>query len=110
MSQELVFVVLSLATWRLASLTSSERGPFDLFVWIRSLAGIQHSPTTKTIESHSTKGIRGVIADGLLCVWCNSIWYAIGLTLAWVVWGDVVAWVTVPLAMSTIAVFINEHN
>lgn len=61
--------VFGLATWRVSSLLVNERGPFDVFLRFRRMAGITHDP----------EGRVEIIPDGFLpgvlsCVWCASIW------------------------------------
>jgi len=61
-----------LATWRIASLLTSERGPGWMFQHLRELAGITHDDDgEKAIVPES------FLAETLACVWCSSIWVGV---------------------------------
>ncbi|NIQ99587.1 MAG: DUF1360 domain-containing protein [Gemmatimonadales bacterium] len=60
-----------LATFRIASLIAQERGPWDVFGRLRHLCGVRYDDAG---QPHATN----VVADGLTCVWCNSLWVALG--------------------------------
>lgn len=70
--------IFILAVWRLSSLFVKERGPFDVFVKLRELAGIRHDENMNP----------WIIPDNLFanilgCVWCFSVWAGLGVfTLA----------------------------
>lgn len=61
MSPELAFVLISLATWRIAHFVAAEDGPFDVVVKLRARAG---------------DGIFGHLMD---CFYCLSFWPAAAL-------------------------------
>ncbi|RPJ28028.1 MAG: DUF1360 domain-containing protein [Chloroflexi bacterium] len=68
-----VFSLFALATWRLSSMLVRERGPWNLFVWVRERAGI----------GHDEKGLPYMVPDNVLagilsCTWCASMWVAFG--------------------------------
>jgi len=97
------FIVLGLATWRVSSLLVDEKGPFDIFIRLRKLVGIEHDQD----------GIPTLIPDGffpgiLSCVWCCSVWAS---------WFWIVFWNISPEAsilcgeifgLSAIAVIVNK--
>lgn len=58
MSPELGFVLISLATWRVAHLVAAEDGPFDVVVKLRARAG------------------DGAIGHLMDCFYCLSLWPA----------------------------------
>lgn len=68
-------LVLGLATWRTSNLITNERGPFDMFEWLRSQAGIQHHEH-EPVE-WSDDGLQLL----LMCPYCNSVWIAVFYTL-----------------------------
>lgn len=70
----------TLATWRLASLLTSEDGPGYFFQKIRELAGITHDEDGNILEIPDT-----FLAGILSCVWCCSIWVAAGWVFIWLV-------------------------
>lgn len=97
----LEWFILVLATWRVSSLLVNERGPFDLFLRLRSWAGIQHD----------SQGRSTIIPDGLLsgvlsCVWCASVWVGAGWAAAYWLWPDYALPVALALALSAAAVLV----
>ncbi len=64
-----LFFLLSLATWRFSSLLADEDGPFEIFEKIRFFLGVRPDPgTLKKFYMNS-------LARGVVCVWCNSLWF-----------------------------------
>lgn len=93
-------VILVLATWRIASLLAQEDGPFDLFERLRVLAGTRYNQQSEPV------GLTP-LAQGLLCVWCTSVWVGALMTLAY--WRDTrVVWLAMPLALSAGAILIQR--
>jgi len=64
MDRVFLFVLLCMATWRIASLFAHEDGPFEIFNIIR--LALYRAP--KLI--HKTLGL------GIVCVWCSSVWFS----------------------------------
>lgn len=73
-------VIYVLAVWRIANLFVNERGPFDVFVRLRSLSGITMDDTGASVEIPDT-----FFAQVLSCVWCSSIWISFFWTIIWLV-------------------------
>jgi hypothetical protein len=69
-----LFVALCFMTWRISSLLAEERGPYAVFEKLRSFVGVKYSATS---EPYADRGF----AEGLLCMWCNSVWVGGGVTL-----------------------------
>lgn len=90
--------LLVLEGWRLSSLFANERGPFDVFWKLRVLA--------RYLQRHNRFWRRFKLYDGLTCEWCNSIWFMTPIILLWVMFGDVVVIVLLPLAISTLIIGI----
>lgn len=67
-------IALGLICWRLTSLLVEEDGPLDIFAKLRRFIGVYY-------DEMSVKQGKNVIAKGLLCVWCTSIWVASPLAL-----------------------------
>ena len=67
------FLILTLATWRLSSLLAEEEGPFGVLGKFRKFAGVIFNGTT--FEGTNT------FSEGLICMWCNSVWIGLGLAL-----------------------------
>lgn len=91
------FIYICLACWRLSSLFANESGPFSMFERLRNYAS--HLQETnifwKSFKLH----------DGLECEWCNSIWFAVPIIALYVVFGDVIVIVLLPLSISTVVIF-----
>ena len=95
------YLILALATWRISSLLANEVGPCVIFERLRNFVGVYY-------DSYSNRQGGTQLAQMLICVWCSSIW--VGLILAAGYWllGDVVVWLSLPLALSTIAISFEE--
>lgn len=85
----ITFILLGLATWRLSVLVVREDGPFRVFRKIRELVGITHDEFGKVLQVPDT-----FWASLLSCVWCTSVWVAVG----WMVARYFLPAVAVPLA------------
>lgn len=93
------FLVIALAIWRLSSLLAEEYGPFDIFEKFRTLIGVVY-------DEHSARYGTNVIAKGVVCVWCNSVWFsALGALL---VADTVLWWVIDVFALSALAIIIDS--
>lgn len=95
--------ILALATWRMASLLTYERGPLHVFESLRAFTGIRHND----------RGRPEVIPDGfwpelLSCVWCISPYIGLVLAMLYYWGGSVVVWVCLPLALSSAAIIVNR--
>ena len=93
-------LVLALAVWRLASLFASEEGPGDLFGRFRAWAGVRYDPNGIPVGSSS-------LARGMVCIWCQSVWWAVLLTVIYAFWPGV-AWLCLPLALSAAAILVEK--
>ncbi len=90
----LPFLILSLATWRTASLFCCEDGPLDAFLHFRQWAGRVH-----------------FFRDLLSCVWCCSIWTGAGwMGLYWALHPEIlpVEAIGYILALSAVAIMIQR--
>jgi hypothetical protein len=83
-------VLIGLAAWRLTALLSYERGPFNVFLHLRSLLGFVHDDDGRPDEWPD-----GVLQSVISCPWC------LGLPMAAVAFG---LWQVVPLAVIVLAV------
>ena len=92
-------VVLGLATWRLASMLATEEGPWSIFERLRRRIGIRRG-------DEGVPYAESELAKGLMCVWCNSVWIGAAMTIFYVLLGDVVMYLTMPLALSAVAVIV----
>jgi hypothetical protein len=82
-------LIYTLATFRLVSLISIEKGPFEILRKLR-----------RHIET-------GSFLDKLIeCTWCVSIWVALGWVGLIALWPDVVIWIALPFALSAGAILV----
>lgn len=101
-------IILGLATWRFASLLANEDGPFEIlakfrrFVGVRSMTGfdVNNKPALPTVFGTNE------LAKMVLCVWCNSVWIGLVITLFYALF-PVTAWLCLPFALSALAIIID---
>lgn len=98
------FLLLSLATWRIASLITHEKGPFGLLVRIRSFAGIVHDADGFPVQIPD-----GFLPELLSCVWCLSLWVGLAWSLFWYFLPSVSILIALPFALSAVAILIDNH-
>ena len=94
-------LLLALATWRIAHLLAYEDGPAHLFERLRVRAGVRY-------DEHSQPYPATNLAEGLTCLWCNSVWVGALWTGAWLALGDSVTWLALPFALSALAIVTEE--
>ena len=70
------FIVLILAAWRIAHLLVAEQGPWNVFGRMRRRAGIEQVIVQTPQGADIAYSARTQLAEGLLCVWCVSVWTA----------------------------------
>lgn len=70
-----------------------------LLVKMRSWVGVYYD------EFSEPQG-KNVVARALLCVWCVSIWVALGFTVLY--YFDLAYWVALPFALSAAAILIER--
>ena len=93
----LTFIILALAVWRISSLFANEGGPFDLFVRFRVKVG--------GCEDGNCGG-ENWFAKGLMCEWCNSVWFGTIITVLYLFVPTIIFWLCFPLALSTITIML----
>ncbi len=90
---------VSLATWRVSSVITSEEGPFNVFKRFREWLGIKHHDDG-TVSNVPTK----VFAKLFCCLWCLSIWVAPVVYVIYL-YCPVLVWI---FAISCIAIIIDR--
>ena len=92
------FLILALAAWRLASLMANEDGPWMIFKRFRGRAEqwCQQYKFCRELGLHEL----------VTCEWCNSIWIGVGVTLLYLWSGKTMIYLTLPFALSTVAIII----
>ena len=82
-----IFLYLSLAAWRLASLVANEDGPWMMFKRFRQRA----EQWCQQYRFCRELGLYELVT----CEWCNSIWI-----------GETIFYLALPFALSTVAIVI----
>lgn len=95
-----VIIVLSFATWRLSSLLAREEGPFDAFSRLRIRAGARYDEFSNQYGTNS-------ISRMMLCVWCNSVWIGLFVTILYYFFPEITIVVSLPFFLSSVAVLID---
>jgi hypothetical protein len=96
--------ILALATWRISSLFVDERGPFDIFVKVRSWTGITHDQSRVAVEFPDT-----FFAQLLSCVWCLSVWVGLFFAITYFTLWYIAIWIAFPFALSAAAIVISKY-
>lgn len=98
------FVLIALATWRIANMLSDtdQSGPWQILDRIRKRAGLKYN------ENSVPYANPGSLADMLTCVYCNSIWIGILFFILWNANQTLTIIVSIPLALSATAIFLQE--
>ena len=97
----LTILILILATWRLSSLLADEAGPWDVFTYLRTLAGVRYDDVGQPYGSN-------VLARGIMCVFCVSVWVGVGWASLYYVAPNMTFWVGLPFALSAGAILVSE--
>ena len=97
----LEILVLSLATWRIAALLVLEDGPFGVFARFRRTIGVEMDRDGNPVAMNEAAAL-------FSCVWCASVYIALGLFLLWLWKPEITMLASAPLAISTGAIVIQE--
>lgn len=103
-------LLIGLAAWRLAHMLVKEDGPFEMFSKLRKLVGIEQIVVRDGDKVDVALTAKNTLAEGLLCVWCVSVWTA---TLLYVgalipVLHTPFMWLSSILAISAVAIIAQE--
>lgn len=93
--------ILGCGTWRLTSMIVNEDGPFNIFERFRYWIGIRR--TTANVRFGTN-----IIAEGLSCVWCASVWFAFVVGVFYIAARPITLIVCTGLTLSTLAIMIEE--
>ena len=91
------YLILALATWRISSLLANEDGPYNIFERLRQWSGVHY-------DAYSNPQGSNELAKMLMCILCNSVWVGAALTVTYWLLGDVAIWLSLPFALSAVAV------
>lgn len=95
------FVLLGLGVWRLTSLLVEEDGPWDIFARLRHRVGVRYNENSKPFG-------KNVVAEGLTCMWCASIWIGAVFSLLYLLTPRTTLCLALPLALSAVAILLNR--
>lgn len=95
------FIILALATWRLALLLVEEEGPRDIIGKLRVKLGVRY-------DNYSVAFGTNVVAEALVCVWCMSIWVGLAVSVLYFTVPTATLYAAFPLALSAAAVLCHE--
>lgn len=93
------YLILALATWRIANLLAYEDGPFEAFDRLRHRLGIAYDIESNPYGTNE-------LTKMMLCVWCSSVWIGAVLTIAYLSYSEIL-WGILPLALSTMTILID---
>lgn len=98
----LSLITMPIAVWRISNMLADVRqeGLFHSLDWIREKAGVKFN----TFNEPEVK--YGSVASGLLCVWCNSIWFGILGTIVLLINHSLAFYCSFPFALSAVAIAI----
>lgn len=94
-------LVLGLAAMRLSMLLANEDGPWDMIARLRHMAGVRYDEAS---QPYGTT----MVANGILCVYCSSVWIGLFFTLAWLIWPDGAIVMAMPWAISGMAIALSR--
>ena len=94
-------LIMSLACWRFSSLFVNEHGPFDVFDKIRHFLGVKYNEESKPYGT-------SFFSKLFSCVWCLSVWVGLFLAGVYFISNDLAFWMSLPFALSAVAVIIEE--
>jgi hypothetical protein len=99
-----------LAVWRISNMLADtdQEGLFNSLDWIRHKVGVTYKTEPWNGIYNVPYGEPGSIAAGVLCVYCNSIWLGILFAILWFVNQKVTIIVSLPFALSAMAILIEE--
>ena len=98
----LELTILALATYRMAHLLAFEEGPFRIFDSIRRVMG-QRISEDSGVPYNTTH-----LSKGATCLWCNSMWFGIVLTVIYAICGRIALMIALPFALSACAIAIDS--
>jgi len=96
-----MFILIALAVWRISSLVAHEDGPYEVFEKFRHLVGVEYDEESKPYG-------RNQFAKGLTCIWCNSIWFGVIVTIAYARFPEATVLFCIPFALSTVAIIVES--
>jgi len=97
------FLILALATWRIAVMAAEEDGPFGLLERIRVLLGVRFDEVGDEYGKNE-------LARNLLCIWCSTPWWGLLWTAFWLIRPGVAVACALPFALSAVAMILHGRG
>lgn len=94
-------ILIGLAAWRLTALLSYERGPFSVFLVLRSRLGFHHNEDGEPDEWEGS-----ILRDMIACPWCLGLWMAAAAYGLW----QITPLIVVVLAAASVVVAVEKWN
>jgi len=94
-------IILGGAVFRIALMLTSEEGPWDILCRLRHLLGVRYD------ASSNPYGLN-VVGKALCCLWCTSVWVGIGgaLLVVFAPWPTMT--LSLPFALSALAILLSK--
>lgn len=86
-----IYLIASIAVWRISHIVSDENGPLDIFLRIRT--------------ARTTTPILGSLVEGLNCFMCNSVWFSFIFSL--LLESEILSIIVLTFFLSAMSIFIN---
>jgi hypothetical protein len=80
---------------------ANDYGPFDIIMRFRHLIGVRYDHESKPFWTNE-------LSRGALCMYCNSIWFGVIITLFYFWLGNTTVWLMLPFAFSGLTVMVLE--
>ena len=99
----LALIVMSLACWRLGNLLAEEPGPFGVFDKFRHMVGVRYTPESLPYGNNE-------FANMVLCIYCNTVWIGLVLTILFLLLDYIVVALCFPFALSAVAIVLDTYR
>ena len=102
--EPITLLLMALATWRLSNMLADpdQHGPFGMLTWLRLKAGMRYDEHSRPFGATS-------LAEGLLCLYCNSVWIGVAFAALYYLSPTWAFWISLPLALSAAAVWMENQ-
>lgn len=97
------FLILVLASWRIANLLTAEEGPFEIFPKLRSRLGVKY-------DKFSIAYGKSEIGKVFACIWCLSVWVGGAITILYSLYPkSTIKLIGYPFGLSAGIVVLHKH-
>lgn len=106
MIEPLSLIIMALAITRLSQLFKDEYGLFGIFERLRDAVGVDEDMEGGRVGDMAQPN---QIAGVLSCIWCVSLWLAIGVVIAFYLFPVIVFWGCLPFALSELVILLDKR-